>query len=76
MVRGLKVVLAHFGAGWCASCAKDKPVLTKLYNSIKDPRFALEVSEDEQLAKISSSTHYQSLPYPVYWDENGEFAAA
>jgi len=72
-----KLVLLHFWASWCDTCASEMPLLQKTYEGLKDRGLVvLAVLEDKPPAgeALQAFTLHTPLSFPVLLDESAEVA--
>ncbi len=67
--KGKKPILIYFFAKWCTPCKMQEPIITELYDVLKDKVdfYKIDIDESESLAK---SLDIKSIPYlMVYYDK-------
>ncbi|CAH1953503.1 unnamed protein product [Acanthoscelides obtectus] len=67
--NGNKLVVAKFGASWCAACQKLQPILDQAVKTHPDVRF-LDIDVD-QLADLAADLGVSSIP-TVFLIKNGK----
>ncbi len=66
-----KVVLLDFWATWCPPCRMSTPVLKKLYDKMKSPKFeVISISLDEEHKAVPPFVKKEAIKYPVAYADS------
>ena len=71
-----KVVYLDFWASWCAPCRVSFPEIIQLKADLSNKPFeVIAINVDENSEDARRFLRRYKVPYPILWDENGEWAS-